>query len=51
MDTLKEFNKKIYDRYVLCDNKEVLSSPNLVSSQRMENMVKPNPIFVLFFIL
>ena len=47
MDTLKEFNKKIYDRYVLCDNKEVLSSPNLVSSQRMENMVKPNPILYI----
>lgn len=47
MDTLKEFNKKIYDRYMLCDNKEVLSSPNLVSSQRIENMVKPNPILYI----
>ena len=47
MDTLKEFNKKIYDRYMLCDNKEVLSSPNLVSSKRMENIVKPNPILYI----
>ncbi len=47
MDTLKEFNKKIYDRYMLCNNKEVLSSPNLVSSQRIENMVKPNPILYI----
>ena len=47
MSKLKIFNEKIYNKCLNLKNKELLSSPNLVSSKKFLNSIKEKPILYL----
>lgn len=47
MDKLRKFNEDIYNRSLKIDDVENLSCPNLVSSKKFLEHIRPNPILYL----
>ena len=45
--SLKSYNEEVFDSYLKLDNKDVLSSPLLVSSKRFLSNIKKHPIMYI----